>query len=153
MYAISVLYSNKKVIQMSRIASNSWLGFVISPARFRSTLSQQLSMIFMSGDCTRHTIPCLLCSCLYPSTIQARWTGALSSWNTYESLEKSRAITGHYWSSSISIYFPAFIFPSTLHKVPGPCQVIHLNTITETFGLHSAYIHSGRYASWSDLQT
>jgi hypothetical protein len=53
-------------------------------------------------------------------------TGALSCWNIDESLGKWRSITGHSWLSSISIYCTAFIYSSSLHKVPEPCQVIYL---------------------------
>lgn len=152
------IYSNEKFIQISRFASNSWLGFVNSPPRFCKvffTLSQQYSKMFMSGIWTGHTMPWIVFSYLYLPTIRTRWTDALSSWNRYKSLGKWRAITGHIWLSCISIYFTVFILHLLyILKVPEPCHVIHPHIITETLGLHdSADMLSGWYAPWADLQT
>ena len=152
------IYSNEKFIQISRFASNSWLGFVNSPPRYCKvffTLSQQYSKMFMSGIWTGHTMPWIVFSYLYLSTIRTRWTGALSSWNRYKSLGKWRAITGHIWLSCISIYFTVFILHLLyILKIPEPCHVIHPHIITETLGLHdSADMLSGWYAPWADLQT
>jgi len=149
---------------MSRISSNSWLGFVISPPRFCKvlfTLSQQYSMMFMSGDWGGHTMPWMLFSYLYLSTIRTRWTGA--SIVILELVQVIGKVTANNWPYLVILYLNITLlylyyiyFTKSTWTMQHDAKLYTSPYHNRNFGfkLHdSADILSGRYAPWADLQT